>query len=185
LSIPAPPDPRLRQPAVAAVIALFSQLHADLADVVTALDDAGCNWAPAEDTNTVAVLVTHLLGSERETMHAVAGRAPRVPRDRPLEFVPVVRSRRELLAQIDETDSCLGTEWGPAIDADPALLDRPHALPTLAEHERRPGITWLVANYGHAREHLGHVLLTAQLYREARARAGVSSGPARPCAAGR
>jgi hypothetical protein len=167
------------------VIALFSQLHADLADVVTALDDAGCNWAPAEETNTVAVLVTHLLGSESETMHAVMGTEPGVPRDRPLEFVPVIRSRRELLARIDETDSRLGTEWGPAIDADPALLDRRCPLPTLAEQERRPGITWLVANYGHAREHVGQVLLTAQLYREARARAGVSSRSATPCAAGR
>jgi hypothetical protein len=37
------------------------------------------------------------------------------------------------------------------------------SLPTLPEHERRTGLAWLLGNYGHAREHLGQLLLTKQL----------------------
>jgi hypothetical protein len=43
-------------------------------------------------------------------------------------------------------------------------LDSTFGLPTLAEVEIRTGLTWLVGNYGHAREHLGHIQLTSQLY---------------------
>jgi hypothetical protein len=38
-----------------------------------------------------------------------------------------------------------------------------YALPTLPADEKRPAMTWLIANYGHAREHLGQLLLTKQL----------------------
>jgi SAM-dependent methyltransferase len=46
---------------------------------------------------------------------------------------------------------------------DARLLDS-LPLPTLPPGEVRPGMTWLVGNYGHAREHVGHVQLTKQLY---------------------
>jgi len=39
-----------------------------------------------------------------------------------------------------------------------------YALPTLPPDELRPGITWLLANYGHAREHVGEIQLTGQLF---------------------
>ena len=39
------------------------------------------------------------------------------------------------------------------------------ALPTLPVDERRSGLTWLVGNYGHGREHIGHIQMTKQLYR--------------------
>jgi len=39
------------------------------------------------------------------------------------------------------------------------------ALPTLPVDERRSGLTWLVGNYGHGREHVGQIQLTRQLYR--------------------
>ena len=38
------------------------------------------------------------------------------------------------------------------------------SLPTLEPEETRPGVTWLVGNLGHAREHVGHAALTKQLY---------------------
>jgi len=36
-------------------------------------------------------------------------------------------------------------------------------LPTLAATDRRSGLMWIIGNYGHAREHLGHIQLTRQL----------------------
>ncbi|MEA3019197.1 MAG: hypothetical protein QOI47_721 [Actinomycetota bacterium] len=45
-----------------------------------------------------------------------------------------------------------------------ARLSAEIALPTLPPTEVRPGITWLVGNYGHAREHVGQIQLTKQLF---------------------
>jgi hypothetical protein len=53
-------------------------------------------------------------------------------------------------------------ELRPRLTAD--RLDALVSLPTLAAEERRSGLTWLVGNYGHAREHVGHIQLTRQLY---------------------
>ncbi len=55
-----------------------------------------------------------------------------------------------------------------------ARLQRLLSLPTLPAEERRSGLTWLAGNYGHAREHVGHIQLTAQLYRAAPGPVGVS-----------
>ena len=159
------------------LVALYARLHAELAEAVAALDDAGCNWAPAEGANAVSVLVVHVLGSEAEAFGAVLGRA--VERDRDEELRPQVRTRAELLDRIRAADRRLREEWAPALTADARTLRRHTALPTLSRQERRPGSAWLIANHGHAREHLGQLLLTAQLYGEARARAGVRPSAAR------
>src|SRR4051794_5780262 len=84
----------------------FRRLHARVADVVRDLDDAGCNWAPAEGTNPISTIVVHLLGSEAEAF----GRAP--DRDRGAEFVPAVRSRAELLARLVQADAELAAPGG-------------------------------------------------------------------------
>jgi hypothetical protein len=38
------------------------------------------------------------------------------------------------------------------------------ALPTLPRQDLRSGLTWLVGNYGHVQQHVGHIQLTKQLY---------------------
>jgi len=50
----------------------------------------------------------------------------------------------------------------------PRRLRAYSGLPTLPADERRTGLTWLVGNYGHAREHVGHIQLTKQLYQAPR-----------------
>jgi hypothetical protein len=120
--------------------AAFHRLHGRLAGELRTLDDAGCNWVPVEGANSVATIVVHLLGSEAEAF----GHAP--DRDRPAEFVPAVRTRRELLDRLADADAAPP----PNDDVDPCSL---------------------LANDGHANEHLGQLLLTAQLYRDARRRA--------------
>ena len=62
------------------------------------------------------------------------------------------------LQRADELLRALQPEIGPH------RLRRILALPTLPDHERRSDLTWLVGNYGHAREHVGHIQLTRQLY---------------------
>jgi hypothetical protein len=129
------------------LISQFRRLHARIADVLRGLDDAGCNWAPAEGTNPISTIVVHLLGSEAEAFGLAPGR------DRPSEFVPKVRPGAELLARLEQADAALPPPGG--VD-----------------------LLRVVANLGHAGEHIGELLLTAQLYRDARARATGAT----PCA---
>ena len=104
------------------VLGLFAQLHAQVRVEVKGLDDDALNWSPGADANSIATIVIHLVGSEAETLRAVAG----VPgaRDREAELAPATRSPAEVLG----------------------------------------ALAWLVGNYGHAREHVGHIQLTKQLY---------------------
>jgi len=142
------------------VLRLFEQLHDQVREEIEGLDDAGLNWSPIPGANSIATLVTHVVGSEAETLRCVAGVA--AARDRDGEFVGTPRSVAEIRSELhaaDELIAALRSEiGGPRLEA---ML----ALPTLPADERRSGLTWLVGNYGHAREHVGHMQLTSQLYR--------------------
>ncbi len=71
------------------------------------------------------------------------------------------QSQADLLDQIRQADFLLDDLAPTPID-DRALT--PTALLTLSSDDRRPGMTWLIGNLGHAREHMGHLRLTVQLY---------------------
>ena len=144
---------------VSAVIAQFRVLHTELRLVVADRDEQSLNWAPCPGANSVATIVTHALGSEAETLRAVAG----VPgsRNRAAEFKMGSQSQADLLDQIRRADSLLD-DLAPMLTDDRALT--PITLPTLSSDDRRPGMSWLIGNLGHAREHMGHLHLTVQLY---------------------
>jgi Protein of unknown function (DUF1572) len=144
---------------IAVVIAQFQGLHSELQVEVAKRDDQSLNWAPCPGANSVATIVTHALGSEAETLRAVAG----VPgsRNRDAEFRKGSQSRADLLDQIRRADSLLD-DLARLLTYDRVLA--PTALPTLSSDDRRPGMTWLIENLGHAREHMGHLRLTVQLY---------------------
>jgi hypothetical protein len=133
--MPIPAASSGRSDTASAVLALFGQLHDELRREIEGLDEA-------------------------ETLRSLAG----VPsaRQRHEEFRRDRRGRAELLDQLGRADALIA-ELHPAIGA-PRL--RAHvALPTLPAAERRRGVTWLIGNDGHAREHVGHAQLTTQLYR--------------------
>lgn len=144
---------------VSVVITQFRALHNELRLEVVNRDDKSLNWVPCPDANSVVTIVTHTLGSEAETLRAVAG----VPgsRNRGAEFRMGSQSQADLLDQIRQADSLLD-DLAPTLTDDPVLT--PTALPTLSSDDRRPGMTWLIGNLGHAREHMGHLRLTVQLY---------------------
>ena len=155
MPIPAPPDGGRAHP-LAATTALFRQLHDELRGALADLTNEQLHWAPGGGANAIAVLVVHILGSEAETLESMAGRP--VDRDRDAEFVEPSVTVPDLLLRLDEADQLLTRTERSGLD-----LGRVHALPTLPPGERRPAMTWLIANYGHAREHLGQLLLTKQL----------------------
>ena len=98
-----------------------------------------------------------------ETVRCVAGLVDQ--RDRDAEFSHPWQTEAQVANTLEEADHLIDTV-GPLIDGD-GLRAR-IALPTLAPEDRRPGLTWLVGNYGHAREHVGQIQLTQQLYRMVR-----------------
>ncbi|HEX4127934.1 MAG TPA: DinB family protein [Acidimicrobiales bacterium] len=145
--------------AVSVVIAQFRQLHAELRQEVADSRDESLNWAPCPEANSAATIITHTLGSEAETLRAVAG-AP-APRDRDAEFRMGVQTRAVLLDQIDAADALLDDLASELTDDRAAA---PTTLPTLPRDDSRSGMTWLIGNLGHAREHVGHLRLTLQLF---------------------
>jgi hypothetical protein len=126
--------------------------------VLEGLDDAAVNWVPTPGANSIATIMTHVIGSEAETIRSVAGVASE--RNRAAEFGGGGLTKRDVLGLLDVADRLLSELVGRI---DPDRLSAQIRLPTLPAEEMRSGLTWLVANYGHAREHLGQIQLTSQL----------------------
>lgn len=141
-------------PVVAKITEQFKVVHGQLRDEVRGLDDASLNWKPAPETNSIAVLVVHTLGSEAEVYRIVAN----VPgdRDRDSEF-KVAENEADLLAKLDEADALID-ELAAQITAEDLEASRPRRT-----NPPETGLHWLVTNYGHAREHLAHIQLSKQL----------------------
>jgi DinB family protein len=153
--IPAAPDD---SSATSAVTSLFRQVHDQLRCELDGLDDNALNWLPTPGANSIVTIVTHLVASEAETFQSVAG--VECERDRDTEFVGRRRTIHEVLGLLDGADDLI-TELEPRIDT--GHLNALIPLPTVPAEEVRPGLTWLIGTYGHAREHVGQVLLTRQL----------------------
>jgi len=158
LAVPVPRGPEKRVDTSAAVVALFQQLHDEIRDLVRSVDHAALNFIPCPNANSIATIVTHVLGSEAETIGTIAGL--QIERDRDAEFHRGDQRRESLLRQVDEADAAL-TALQPRLTAE--RLASVVSLPTLGPAEGRPGVTWIIGNLGHAREHMGHATLTRQL----------------------
>ena len=145
-------------PVVAKIAEQFQVVHGQLRDEVRGLSVEELNWKPAPETNSIAVLVVHTLGSEAEVLRVAAN----VPgdRDRPAEFRVTANDAADLLREIDQADAYIEA-MAPRISAEDLAAVRPRG-----EREPETGLHWLLTNYGHAREHLAHIQLTKQLYAE-------------------
>jgi Protein of unknown function (DUF1572). len=135
--------------------ALFHTVHEQMREHVRDMDHGTLNWKPLPLANSIAVLLVHTLGSEREMIRAV--RSVTTERDRTAEF-RAEADAAELLALLDQADRELDEHLGALTAAD--LMEmRPRG-----DRPPRPGIEWLLSNYGHAREHVAQIELTKQLY---------------------
>ncbi len=144
------------EPVVAKIAEQFQVVHGHLRDEVRDLSVEELNWKPAPETNSIAALVVHTLGSEAEVLRVAA----KVPgeRDRDAEFLATANDAEDLIRQLDQADSYLEA-LAPRITPENLAEELPRG-------ERGPetGLHWLLTNYGHAREHLAHIQLTKQLY---------------------
>jgi hypothetical protein len=141
---------------VATLVEFYQWVHQVLRDEIVGLTPEQLSHVPREGTSSLAVLVTHALGSEAEVWSIVAGRVSQ--RDRSSEFLDPGTTAPTLLDRLDAADRLLD-ELAPAVDA--AALAKVWERPKRSPHT---GAHWLIHNYGHAREHLAHLQLTKQLF---------------------
>jgi len=134
---------------------LFTEVHRQIREQVEGLDRKALNWTPHPEANSIAVLVFHTLGSEREMINAVRGIT--TERDRPAEF-EVEADAADLIALLEIADADMERHVD-ALTAHDLTAPRPRG-----DRPPRPGLDWLVRNYGHEREHLAQIELTKQLY---------------------
>jgi DNA-binding transcriptional ArsR family regulator len=135
--------------------ALFHSVHEEMRKQVRGLDHGTINWKPLPLANSIAVLIVHTLGSEREMIRAVRKLA--TERDRDAEFKAELDAD-DLIALLDQTDREVDEHLAALTAADLTEM-RPRG-----DRPPKPGLEWLVSNYGHAREHLAQIELTKQLY---------------------
>ncbi len=128
----------------------------DLRAGVEGLPGEALDWKPAsDDTNSIAVLVTHVLGSTRWWM-SVAVDAARPDRDRDSEFLVKSGDTAALLEFMDDfskqilaiIDGAKDVDWaaqrklpGDTPDAVPASFAVLHAIEHLREHVAHVGLT--------------------------------------------
>jgi len=135
--------------------ALFHAVHHQIREQVSGLEWAALNWRPHPEANSIAVLVVHTLGSEREMLLAIRGIAS--DRDRAAEF-ELTAAAADLVALLELADLDVDKHIS-ALTAEDLTAMRPRG-----DRPPRPGLEWMVRNYGHAREHLAQIELTKQLY---------------------
>ncbi|HET7092863.1 MAG TPA: DinB family protein [Thermomicrobiales bacterium] len=143
-------------PVVATVVRLYKEAHAEMREAVRGLDAKALSWQPAPETNSIAVLIVHTLGSEAEVFRIARNAAG--SRDRDAEFRTPVASADELIGLLDAADADLDAA-APRITAADVDAERPRRTnpPETMRY-------WMIQNYGHAREHLAQIHLTKQLY---------------------
>ncbi len=117
------------------------------------------NWRPGGDeTNSVAVLATHVLHSTRWWLSVALG-APLPDRDRESEFRAAASDAAALLALVDRmSEDCrrLLSRRG--------RVDWTALRPVAGDPQEAPAAFALLHAIAHLREHVGQMMLTRQLW---------------------
>ncbi len=136
----------------------------ELRDAVEGLPDEALNWKPAgDDTNSVAVLVTHVLHSTRSWI-STAVAAPLPDRDRDSEFRTAGERTSDLLALLDDFGSQILALLNNAGDIDWAANRKAHMRPDPELPDYVPAAFALLHAIEHFGQHVAHVSLTRQLW---------------------
>jgi hypothetical protein len=131
---------------------------------VEGLPDEALNWEPAgDDTNSVAVLVTHVMHSTRSWISTAVG-APLPDRDRDSEFRVTANKTSDLLSLIDDFGAQILALVNNAGEIDWAANRRTHMRPDPDLPDYVPASFALLHAIEHFGQHVAHVSLTRQLW---------------------
>jgi hypothetical protein len=141
---------------LSANLAVLDEVYTDLLKLLRTLEDADVNWVPpVADTNSIAVVTTHVVGSNARWLSRATGHE--VATDRPSEF-RAHASCEQLIAHVEQA----------RVDAHAWLA----ALDTIDPGETREtgqagwtvSAAWCVEHaLVHTGEHWGQIQLTRQL----------------------
>ncbi len=135
----------------------------DLREAVEGLPGEALDWKPAgDDTNSIAVLTTHVLHSTRSWLSVAIG-APLPDRDRDSEFRAKADDAKALADFMHDFSRQIIALLDEAKDLDWTAVRKTHARPGDAP-EQVPA-TWAALHaIEHLREHIAHIGLTRQLW---------------------
>lgn len=133
----------------------YRSLHERFIAAVTGLSTAALDWAPTTGANSLAVLVSHAMGSERFLVAHLAGGRPS-SRNRDAEFHASGLAAVELAGLV----RAAGAETEEILSSLTAA-----DMGTFRQHRDGPKtVRWCVVHaLEHLAEHLGHAELTRQL----------------------
>ena len=144
-----------------ASLAVIDELLAAMQSFLTELGDEAVNWTPLPaDTNSIAVMVVHTLGSLDTWLSR--GYGVELPRNREAEFSAFVGASElvERVAQARERTRAQVARLAAVDLASPRELKRSHGPLPAAQNA-----AWCVEHaLIHAGEHWGQIQLTRQLY---------------------
>lgn len=140
------------------LVAALDGVKSTVTEMVRQIGDDGIAWSPdVEDTNSAAILATHMFGSEAATIHEYIGGVP-VNRDRDSEFaspISTVGALVEMIARVGERSrSALALETAESLGRQVRTRD---AAVTKSVRDSLVGVLM------HQAEHIGHMQLAEQL----------------------
>ncbi len=136
----------------------------ELRSSIDGLPDEALNWKPAgEDTNSVAVLVTHVLHSTRSWISTAVG-APLPDRDRDSEFRVAAERTSDLLGLLYDFGAQILALVNDTGDIDWATNRKTHMRPSPDLPDYVPASFALLHAIEHLGQHVAHVSLTRQLW---------------------
>ena len=136
----------------------------ELCAAVEGLPDEALNWKPAgEDTNSIAVLVTHVLHSTRSWISTAVG-APLPDRDRDSEFRVAAGRTSDLLSLLDDFGAQILALVNDSGEIDWAANRKTNMRPDPDLPDYVPASFALLHAIEHFGQHVAHVSLTRQLW---------------------
>src|SRR4030095_451346 len=144
-----------------ASLAVLEELYDGLVAFLRPLDKTSLNWVPpVSDTNSIAALVRHIVGSNDAWLARAAGEP--FQRDRQSEF----RARDDaeaLVTAVERARAAARRRFGLLDDIHPGTIRTVRRLDSPEDTEL--SVEWCVAHaLIHTGEHWGQIQLSAQLY---------------------
>ena len=145
------------------LVAALDGVKTTVAEMVRQIGDDGIAWSPdVEDTNSAAVLATHMFGSEAATIHEYIGGVP-VNRDRDSEFASPISTVDALVAMIERVGE--GSRSALAAETAESLGRQVRTRDGVVTKSARDSLVGVLM---HQAEHVGHMQLAEQFRQAAK-----------------
>jgi uncharacterized damage-inducible protein DinB len=135
----------------------FRLLHESCKAAMSDLEPDSLDWTPGEEMNSIAVLMTHIAGSERFWIGDIAMQEPS-GRDRPAEFLVKGKDAAQLIGLLDSALTYIQGAFERLTMED---LGQARTSPL---DGKSYDVIWSIGHsLTHTALHVGHIQLTRQL----------------------